>query len=187
MEGAVQLSVGDLGQVAPVSSLQSVLDEASAVAVLPLGGIPMQVGSNPPSPAAWSALEVAVSPSRGGSGQEDSGPYSLGAPMVATPPALGVEFGQVAQALPSPGALPSPPCGPCPTSPALARASPGPGINARSSAVADQLCVRGAAGGHTPSKISREEDIAFGGIPGPISEGRCYVLSLCWFSPKRKG
>ena len=94
LQGALQPSLGDSGQVTPVSFYPSVLDEASAVAVLPLGGGPMQVGSDPPSPAAWSALEVAVSPSRGGSGQEASGPYSLGAPMVAAPPVLGGSSGR---------------------------------------------------------------------------------------------
>ena len=136
-----------------------------------LGGGLGQVASDTSSPVASTSLLVETVPSGGGSGQVASEPSSPEAPMVVASPVLGGELGQAAHALLSPRSPPAPLCGARQASEAMLSAFPLPGESAGESVQADRPSGWGEAGGPTPTRVSREEVIAFGGIQDPMSEG----------------
>ena len=140
---------GDAGQVAPVSSSS-------------LGGGPGQEASDTSSPVASSSRLVPASPSGVGSGQVAS---EL-SPMVVASPVRGGELGRAALVLPPPSSLTAPSCG------ARQASRPPTGAAVGKPMQVARTAGWGEAGGRTPSAISREEVIAFGGIQDPMSEGR---------------
>ncbi|XP_073355500.1 uncharacterized protein [Aegilops tauschii subsp. strangulata] len=149
VSGSFCVEDGDAGQVAPVSSST-------------LGGGLGQEDSDTSSPVAISSRTVSTSPSEVGSGQVASGL----SPMVAASPVQVGEPGREVLAM-------SPPPSVMPSSGGARQASLSPsGVTVGRSMQVARTAGSGAAGGRTPSVISREEVIAFGGIQDPMSVGR---------------
>ena len=135
-----------------------------------LGGGLGQEASDTSSPVASTIRFVA--PSGEGSGQVASEPSPLTAPVGVASPVLGGERGQAALAMPLPPLLPDPSRGACQASEILVSACPLSGEAVGEPVQVDRPAGWGEAGGWTPTAISREEVIAFGGIQDPMSEGR---------------
>ena len=150
---------GDSGQVAPVSFSS-------------LGGGLGQGASDTSSRVASTFRFVVALRSGAGSGQVASELSPPTAPVGVASPVLGGERGQAALVLPPPPFLPAPSCGARQESEILVSAHPLSGEVVGETVQMDRPAGWGEAGGRTPTAISREEVIAFGGIQDPMSEGR---------------
>ncbi|XP_073355470.1 uncharacterized protein [Aegilops tauschii subsp. strangulata] len=138
----------DAGQVSPVSSVL-------------LGGGLGQEDSDASSPVVSPSRMVPVSPSGVGSGQAAS---EL-SPMVVPSPVQVGEPGRAVLAM-------SPPPSAMASSGGARQASLPFGFTVGRPMQGARTAGWGEAGGRTPSAISREEVIAFGGIQDPLSKGR---------------
>ncbi|XP_044412534.1 uncharacterized protein [Triticum aestivum] len=150
---------GDSGQVAPVSFSS------------PGGGLG-QGASDTSSPVASTFRLMAALPSGEGSGQVASELSPPSAPLWVASPVLGGERGQMALVRPPPPTLPASPGGALHKSAVFVSACPLSGEVVGEPVQLDRPAGWGAAGGRTPTAISREEVIAFGGIQDPVFEGR---------------
>ena len=106
------------------------------------------------------------------SGQVASEPSPPTAPVGVASPVLGGVRGQAALVLPLPPFLPAPSCAARQESEILVSAHPLSGEVVGETVQMDRPAGWGEAGGRTPTAISREELIAFGGIQDPVSKRR---------------